>query len=212
MRLLLTADPEIEVPPRTYGGIERIVDVLVRRLRAAGHQVGLVAKAGSECSADMNVAWPGSRSQSALDTISNTWTLRQAVRAFRPDLIHSFSRVAYLLPHLRGPIPLAMSYQRDPTRRTVRLATQLAAPHVLTFTGCSEYIAECGRRAGGEWYGIPNFADTDALTFSPTRRRRCAAGLPQSRREHQGCALGDRDRPALQAASRDRRQPCRLRS
>ena len=34
MRLLLTADPEIEVPPRLYGGIERIVDVLVRRLRA----------------------------------------------------------------------------------------------------------------------------------------------------------------------------------
>ena len=35
MRLLLTADPEIEVPPRLYGGIERIVDVLVRRLQAA---------------------------------------------------------------------------------------------------------------------------------------------------------------------------------
>ena len=34
MRLLITADPEIEVPPRLYGGIERIVDVLVRRLRA----------------------------------------------------------------------------------------------------------------------------------------------------------------------------------
>ena len=31
MRLLLTADPEIEVPPRLYGGIERIVDMLVRR-------------------------------------------------------------------------------------------------------------------------------------------------------------------------------------
>ena len=37
MRLLLTADPEIEVPPRLYGGIERIVDVLVRRLKAKGH-------------------------------------------------------------------------------------------------------------------------------------------------------------------------------
>ena len=59
MRLLLTADPEIEVPPKTYGGIERIVDVLVRRLRATGHEVGLVAKPGSDCPADACYPWPG---------------------------------------------------------------------------------------------------------------------------------------------------------
>ncbi|MDI1284439.1 MAG: glycosyltransferase [Reyranella sp.] len=168
MRLLLTADPEIEVPPTTYGGIERIVDVLVRRLRAEGHHVGLVAKTGSTCPADELFVWPGARSQSVADTLLNTWTLRRAVRTFKPDLIHSFSRIAYLLPHLRGPIPIAMSYQRDPTPRTVGLATRLAAPNMLTFTGCSEYIAECGRPSGGTWYGIPNFADTDALAFSPS--------------------------------------------
>ena len=59
MRLLLTADPEIEVPPRLYGGIERIVDVLVRRLQAMGHEVGLVAKAGSKCPADAIFPWSG---------------------------------------------------------------------------------------------------------------------------------------------------------
>ena len=168
MRLLLTADPEIEVPPTTYGGIERIVDVLVCRLQAEGHQVALVAKAGSACPADEIFAWPGARSQSVADTLLNMWTLRRAVRTFRPDLIHSFSRIAYLLPHLRGRIPIAMSYQRDPTPRTVGLATRLAAPNVLTFTGCSEYIAEVGRPYGGTWYGIPNFADTEALAFSPS--------------------------------------------
>ena len=52
MRILITADPEIEVPPRLYGGIERIVDRLVRSLRARGHQVCLVAKPGSQCEAD----------------------------------------------------------------------------------------------------------------------------------------------------------------
>ncbi len=168
MRLLMTADPEIEVPPRTYGGIERIVDVLVRRLRAEGHQVGLVAKAGSECPADKTFAWPGRASQSVADTLVNMWTLRRVVRDFRPDVIHSFSRIAYLLPHLRGRIPIAMSYQRDPTPRTVGLAARLAAPNVLTFTGCSEYIANCGRPSGGVWYGIPNFADTEALAFNPS--------------------------------------------
>src|SRR5947208_4610741 len=68
MRLLLTADPDIEVPPKTYGGIERIVDVLVRRLRSAGHEVGLVARPGSDCPAGAFYPWPGLSSLSATDT------------------------------------------------------------------------------------------------------------------------------------------------
>ncbi len=39
---------------------------------------------------------------------------------------------------------------------------------MLTFTGCSEYIARLGRKSGGEWLGIPNFADTEQLTFRAT--------------------------------------------
>jgi len=108
MRLMLTADPEIEVPPKTYGGIERIVDALVQRLRAAGHTVGLVARPGSKCPADAFYAWPGQSSLSQADTVKNTLALRRAVKDFRPDVIHSFSRVAYLLPHLRGPTPIVM--------------------------------------------------------------------------------------------------------
>ncbi len=168
MRLLITADPEIEVPPRTYGGIERIVDVLVRRLRDKGHIVGLVARAGSTCPADAFFPWPGTDSWSRVDTVKNSWTLARTVHGFRPDLIHSFSRIAYLLPHLRGSRPIVMSFQREPTPRTVGLAVKLAARGKLTFTGCSDYLAERGRRGGGQWLGIPNFADTEALTFSST--------------------------------------------
>ena len=43
MKILLTADPEIPVPPQGYGGIERIVDSLARVLREWGHTVGLIA-------------------------------------------------------------------------------------------------------------------------------------------------------------------------
>ena len=168
MRILITADPEIEVPPRLYGGIERIVDGLVRRLRARGHRVCLVAKPGSQCEADAFHGWPGASSLSRADTLANTWALWRAVRAFRPDVIHSFSRLAYLAPLLRGSIPIVMTFQRDPTLRTVGLAVKLAAPEVLRFTGCSDYIAACGQRAGGDWQGIPNFFEIDALKFSST--------------------------------------------
>lgn len=167
MRIVLTADPEIEVPPRLYGGIERIVDGLVRGYRARGHRICLVARAGSQCAADAVHAWPGRSSLSSSDTLRNTLALWKAVRAFEPDVLHSFSRVAYLAPQLRGRIPVVMSYQREPTLRTTRLAVGLAAPKVLTFTGCSDYIAAQGRAAGGHWEGIPNFAEMSALRFSP---------------------------------------------
>ncbi len=168
MRIVLTADPEIEVPPRLYGGIERIVDGLVRRLRARGHQVCLVAKPGSNCPADVFFAWPGASSLSRSDTLANTWALWKAVRAFKPDVIHSFSRLAYLTPLLRGRVPIVMTYERDPTLRTVRMAVTLAAPEVLRFTGCSDHIANRGRPGGGDWQGIANFFEIDALSFSPT--------------------------------------------
>lgn len=43
LRIALTADPELPVPPRLYGGIERIVDMLGRELTAHGHEVTLFA-------------------------------------------------------------------------------------------------------------------------------------------------------------------------
>jgi glycosyltransferase involved in cell wall biosynthesis len=165
MRILLTVDPEIPVPPTTYGGIERIADALVRALMKAGHEVALIAREGSTCPASRLFAWPGKSSRSVRDTLRNTWCLARAVRTFQPNVIHSFSRLAYLLPHLRGKRRIVMSYQREPSLRTVRISAWLAAPDVLSFTGCSEYIAERGRRAGGVWRAIPNFVETNRLTF-----------------------------------------------
>ena len=36
MRILLTADAELAVPPLLYGGIERVIDLLIREYLAAG--------------------------------------------------------------------------------------------------------------------------------------------------------------------------------
>ena len=162
MRILLSADPFIEVPPKLYGGTERVIDSLVRHLRARGHQICLVAKTGSECAADSFYAWPG------IDSPMNFWTLWKAVRTFKPDIIHSFSRLAYLAPHLRGPVPIVMTYEREATPRTVRMAVTLAAPKVIRFTGCSNDLASRGRRGGGDWRGIHNMFEIDTLKFSPT--------------------------------------------
>lgn len=49
MRIGLTADPELPVPPTLYGGIECKVDMLARSLAARGNEVTLFANAASIC-------------------------------------------------------------------------------------------------------------------------------------------------------------------
>lgn len=164
MRILLTVDPEIPVPPRLYGGIERIVDGLVTGLRRLGHVVGLAAHPESTASVDAFFPWPGRRSGHSWDTMRNTLTLWRAVRSFRPDVVHSFSRLLYLLPLLRARLPKVMSYQREPSLRTTRWAARLAGSS-LHFTGCSEYICRLGRRVPSRWTAIPNFVPIERFTF-----------------------------------------------
>jgi glycosyltransferase involved in cell wall biosynthesis len=166
MRVLLTADPELPVPPLTYGGIERIVADLVRGLRRRGHVVGLAAHPQSTADVDRFYPWPGAASRGAWPTVRNGWTLRKAAADFRPDVLHSFSRLMYLLPLLPSRLAKLMSYQRQPSLRTTRWARRLSRGS-LTFTGCSEHICRSGRRAGGRWEAIPNFVDPDRYTFRP---------------------------------------------
>jgi len=167
VKILLTADPEMPVPPKLYGGIERIVDLLVRELLARGHEVGLVANRESTAPAARLFAWPGSRSQRPSDTARNTLALWAAVRQFRPDILHSFSRALYLLPLLPAALPKIMSYQRKPGTRQVACAAKLAGSS-LVFTGCSEHICRQGRAGGGTWKAIHNGVRLDTYTFRPS--------------------------------------------
>ncbi|MBS0630872.1 MAG: glycosyltransferase [Verrucomicrobia bacterium] len=166
MRILLTADPIIPVPPIGYGGIERIVDALLRYFRAAGHEVALLAHPDSTSPADRRFSWPDLRLDSSVATARNALALRRAVREFRPDVVHSFSRLAYLLPVLATRQPVVMSYQRHTGGRQVAWGARLGG-RTLRFTGCSDFIAAMGRAAGGQWTGIANFIELDKLAFVP---------------------------------------------
>ncbi|RXK56524.1 glycosyltransferase family 4 protein [Oleiharenicola lentus] len=165
MRILLTADPIIPVPPAGYGGIERIVDALAREFRRRGHTVGLVAKAGSTCPVDAFFPWPGDNVSGKLDTLRNTFALAKAVREFEPDLVHSYSRLAYLSLIQPTARPKIMSYQRHVSPGQVRPALRLARRDSLTFTGCSEFICAQGRSPGTQWTAIPNFVEIDRIDF-----------------------------------------------
>jgi len=138
MHIALTTDPELPVPPRLYGGIERVVDLLVRGLVERGHEVTLFAHPDSDVPCRF-IPYGGS-SQRPLDVLRNTLSVSRLV--FRqPDIVHSFGRLAYLAVLLPTRIPTIMSYQRKPSQGRVQLAARLARNGSLAFTGCSEHIA-----------------------------------------------------------------------
>ena len=139
MKIAITADPEIPVPPLLYGGIERIIAMLIDELVAKGHEVTLFAHPDSQVPCKL-IPYPGRGSRRWHDVISNTWIVSQALFSGF-DVVHSFGRLAYLTALLPSTLPKIMSYQREPSLQQVKRAMQLARRGTMCFTGCSEYIA-----------------------------------------------------------------------
>jgi glycosyltransferase involved in cell wall biosynthesis len=153
LSIAVTVDPELPVPPLHYGGIERMVDMLVRGLTTRGHQITVFAHPGSTTVGRL-VAWPGRTSRSRIHTALNAAALTGLVASGHFDLIHSFSRVAYLVPVLPMRIPKLMTYQRDISRRSVRLGHALSRG-TLWFSAISQHLAR-GVANIGTWRLIFN--------------------------------------------------------
>lgn len=163
MRVLISCDPFIPVPPRQYGGIERIVASLVSELQRLGHDLALLGHEDSTAAVSRFFAWP-TRGESGFDHLRNLRAYAAAISAFRPDVVHSFSRIAYLIPALRSGIPTVMSYQREISVRNARAARWMARGPIA-FTACSNQLASKGRVSGGEWHGIHNFVALEQFDF-----------------------------------------------
>ena len=113
IHVTLTADPMIPVPPTLYGGIERVIDMLARGLVERGHDVTLFAHRDSDTAGRL-APYGGTRPNHPIDLIQNTMSIARLAIA-RPDVVHSFGRLATLLPLLPTSLPKIMSYQREPT-------------------------------------------------------------------------------------------------
>lgn len=169
LRIAITADPYLPVPPTHYGGIERVIDLVARELASRGHDVTLIAHPESRTAARLiaygrppHVGWRA-RAGELVDVGSALWRLRRDV-----DVVHSFGRLAALPPVLPlRRLPKIQSYQRDGVSwPNVRRAVALAGSSIV-FTGCSTSVyrgAPADPRAGGEWRTIFNGVDVRRYT------------------------------------------------
>ena len=168
LRIALTVDPYHPVPPAFYGGIERVVATLAQGLLARGHEVTLWAAPGSTipCPTIAYGRPPHQRPQDRLGELFQVMsTLTPRAKGF--DLVHSFGRLAALLPLLpRRRLPTVQSYQRAIARRSVVLGHRLAG-RSLVFTACS---TSCRRPVSdvGQWETIYNCVPLEVYTCRPT--------------------------------------------
>lgn len=164
MKIAITADPEITVPPVHYGGIERIIDMLVRSLVERGHEVTLFAHRESKPACHL-VPWPGKSSLSKIDTLRNAATLAKYVIHAKFELIHSFSRIAYLTPLLLLKLPMLMTYQRTINRRSIERGNKLSQG-TLHFSAISQWMMRDVKDIG-TWHMVFNGVPLANYDFKP---------------------------------------------
>ncbi len=161
LRILMTADPELPVPPPLYGGIERVIALLADGLSARGHDVTLVAHRDSRIAGRL-VPYPSAGGRFA--AARNTLTISAAALRSRPDVIHSFGRLATLGPLLGARVPKLMSYQREVTPSSITWGRRLAGAR-LTFVGCSHRLIE-SQEDKTQWRVAYNAVDVDRYRFA----------------------------------------------
>jgi glycosyltransferase involved in cell wall biosynthesis len=109
MRIGLIAPPWLCVPPERYGGIEMVIDGLARGLEAAGHEVYLAARRGSQCPVPQ-VPSPLLRSCDQIGAIVPE--VRHVVEAYRAlvdlevDVIHDHTLLGPLVVGPSQPVPV----------------------------------------------------------------------------------------------------------
>jgi glycosyltransferase involved in cell wall biosynthesis len=170
MRIAITVDPYYPVPPLQYGGIERIVDFVVRGLQARGHETVLFAHPESSVTEKLvGYGMPPHQGLRArgLELWQLGWGLWHRRRQF--DVILSWGRLAALLPvlPLRG-LPKVQRYCRGSVPwQSVSKAVRLGGSSIC-FVGSSTSVysdrPDQGR-LGGHWRTIFDGVELEKYLF-----------------------------------------------
>ena len=149
------------VPPKTYGGTERVVHALTEELVKRGHQVTLFASGDSVSSAKIESVYPRSLREAKLPDLygNNPWTLLNFGLAYELqdefDIIHD--HLAPLsLPAANvasTPVVMTMHGAFNPTNR--RLFQSLRGPSIVSISQSQIFSAPNINHAGTVYNGLP---------------------------------------------------------
>ena len=164
LSIAVLADPHLPVPPQLYGGIERVIYLLVEGLKARGHEVVLFAHPDSEVSCEF-VPYPRTMSQSLSDLAMNASAIARTLLGRPIDVIHSFGRIAAMAPLAFTSARKFMSYQRPITPASIRQARRIFGDR-LEFTACGAHMIDSVRHLG-RWHVVYNAVSMTTYRFVP---------------------------------------------
>lgn len=175
MKILIVMDPGILVPPKGYGGHERLVYMFAKEYARLGHEVHLLVTSGSEvegCTVHPfgKEGFPPKK-WDARKAIPVAWKFLWKHRN-KFDLVHNFGRLAYLLPILNHPVKKIMAYGRVVDGRNIKVINKLPNRN-LVFTAPSNWCVATGNTAG-HWETVYNAIDFSQYTL----RKEVAADAP----------------------------------
>jgi glycosyltransferase involved in cell wall biosynthesis len=166
MRILIVMDPGIIVPPKGYGGHERLVYLFAKEYSRLGHEVHLLVTEGSVvegCTVHSfgTEGFPPKKSD-AQKAIIKAWKFLYKYRN-EFDLIHNFGRLAYLLPVMNCPLYKIMTYGRKIDAKNIYWFNKFPIKNIV-FTAPSDDCVSTGNVAGN-WFTVHNAIDFSNYTL-----------------------------------------------
>lgn len=154
MRILIIADPGIPVPPKGYGGIERVIFGLACAYKKMGHTVTLMASSESSVEGVKTIFHSKSgfpaKSTTVILTLIKVW-IHLLFNAKQYDVIQNFGRLANFFPIWYSNQMKFMCYQRQISRRNIEWANKLH-PSQFQWIACSRHLINGFSNA--EWWSI----------------------------------------------------------
>lgn len=167
MKILLLMDPFIPVPPKFYGGIERVIADIAEKYHEMGHEVTLVAGPNSQSPGRLIVYGENNdtltKQLNYKNLVSVTKILMKEIG--RHDVVHNFGRLAWLFPIALSKIKKVQTYMRWVDTNNISWARKIGMRNII-FTAVSDAIVKTGIGGGGEWKTVYNCAPVDQFTFN----------------------------------------------
>lgn len=162
-------DPGILVPPKGYGGHERLVYMFAKEYAKLGHEVHLLVTKGSVvegCTVHGfgEEGFPPSKIDALLAIPKAWWFIWKNRNQF--DLIHNFGRLLYLLPILNHSVFKIMTYGRIIDKSNIKIINRLPNSNIK-FTAPSDWCVSTGN-VSGEWHTVYNAIDFSKYTLVTT--------------------------------------------
>jgi glycosyltransferase involved in cell wall biosynthesis len=167
MRILIVMDPGILVPPKGYGGHERLVEMFAMEYSRLGHEVHLLVTEGSvvkDCIVHPfgKEGFPPKKWNARI-AIPKAWFFLWKHRN-EFDLIHNFGRLAYLIPILNLSVKKIMTYGREISQKNITIINRLPNQNIV-FTGCSQNLIS-RINATGKWKAVYNAIRFEQYTLN----------------------------------------------